>query len=122
MRIPLALALIALPLAAHAAAPPASARCIDSSRVSGREPEGDRAIIFTLSNGQRWRSELGTSCPGLAHVGRFRTLVTHQWSSQLCRGDQVSAVDQLDLEQGRIETAPRCPLGDFTPLPPLPRR
>ena len=113
------LAAAAAPTSAEVAAHPL---CIDSSAIAGQDPDGDSAIIFRMIGGKRWRNDLGGACPGLSQIGGFKFLATEQQGTRLCRGDLVSPVDQTDFRRLGLAASPRCPLGEFTELPPLPRK
>ena len=123
MRALLILMLIAFSRAAVAVPPPADrTSCIDATQIAGRESDGSSAITFRMNDGTRWRNDLGGPCPGLSQVGSFKVLTIEQNGSYLCRGDLIGAVDQTDFGSAALTHGPRCPLRDFTRLPPEPRR
>ena len=120
----LPLLLLATPALAQAPSPKAVG-CIDGSQIAGNEGESDRTILFHMQGGTTYRNTLRGACPGLAEVGRFRTLATEQYGTQLCRGDIIRAFDPQIARATSLRSFAACPLGDFTEAaapPPRARR
>ncbi|TFI58966.1 hypothetical protein E2493_06830 [Sphingomonas parva] len=88
--------------------------CIDATRIAGRRAQGNRALVFELSDGTVVRNDLPDACQGLARASSFGTLAIDPIESRMCRGDSVRIYDPADLPVGGIKAVPRCRLGAFT--------
>jgi hypothetical protein len=102
-----ALLLAAMPALMPAAA--ASPVCIDNSRVANTHATDDeRAILFTMKNGDVWRNDLKGRCAGLRFEGFIWTL---HGSDRICDNQQSLQT---------IQSHSICLLGRFTPVPKKP--
>ena len=113
--------LLLLAVSTRANAAPVGPSCIDSSQIQGSEGESDRTILFHMQGGKTWRNTLRGACPGLADIPRWRSLATEQQGTQLCRGDSIRAFDPQGVRSTGLMSYPRCPLGEFSEVPPQPK-
>ncbi len=81
--------------------------CIDLRDAGGTESYGDNVLVFRSGPSLVYKNEVRGSCD---KVGRFNTLITRPFGSQLCKGDIAQTAD---LSAGF--TTGTCSLGDFVP-------
>ena len=121
MKVPVAIALVALSLAACAAEParervvraPAAevvgepVSCIQTSRIQNTRVRDDYTIDFEMAGDQVYRNTLPNRCPSLGFEERFAHTST---TGQLCNVDVVTV-----LQSGGTRRA-SCGLGPFVPV------
>ena len=100
-------------LAAPATGKPIS--CINTDQVVSRRPLGDKAILFEMLGGKRYRNDLPAACPSLSRAD-METLVFEVHGSQYCRNDSFRVVDPMAMRSVGIKAFPICRLGEFTPI------
>ncbi len=85
--------------------PGAPTSCITQSRIDDTTIFDSGAILYRMKGGPDYLNTPG--CPNLRHD---RTIISHTYSGQLCRGDVLTVVDPPSgMGFGG------CPLGDFIP-------
>ena len=83
--------------------------CIRTSQISSSHPTDDeRAILFTMRNGDVWRNDLRSRCMGLRFEGIIWTL---NGGDRVCSNQQTFQL---------LESHSICALGNFTLLPKKP--
>ena len=82
--------------------------CLHMRDVDHSQSVGDKVLVFTMRNGQVWRNQLKTPCPGLSTYGYSERL----FSDEVCANQQIIHVLRIGAS---------CVLGDFTLDKPAPK-
>lgn len=81
--------------------------CVENRDLRGPEAYGENTLIFRASRKLIWRTETSGSCDD---VKRGDALITHQFSSRLCKGDIARTANlQAGFSTGS------CVIGEFVP-------
>lgn len=81
--------------------------CVPNRDLNGPEAYGETTLIFRTGRSFIWRTETSGSCDD---VKRGDALITHQFSSRLCKGDIARTAD---LRAGFSTGS--CVIGEFVP-------
>lgn len=81
--------------------------CVENRDLRGPEAFGEHTLIFRASRKLIWRTETSGSCDD---VKRGDALITHQFTSRLCKGDIARTANlQVGFQTGT------CVIGEFVP-------
>lgn len=81
--------------------------CVENRDLRGPEAYGENTLLFRTSRKLIWRTETSGSCND---VKRGDALITHQYTSRLCKGDIARTANlQAGFQSGS------CVIGAFVP-------
>jgi hypothetical protein len=81
--------------------------CVQTRDLQGPESYGKTTLLFRKSRNFYYRTETRGSCDS---VNKGDALITHQWGTQICRGDIARTADLQSGFQTDV-----CSFGDFVP-------
>jgi hypothetical protein len=90
--------------------------CINLDQIAGRRPVAPRSIVFEMTGGTTYRSDVKDSCPGLEHSDTGYTIAFDVYGSRLCENDTIRVFNPAEAGAIPIRSYPKCRLGTFTPI------
>jgi hypothetical protein len=120
------IALLGLGLAACTAQPPAppplvahgsQLSCIDLKQVVARHVVPPSSIVFEMSGGVSYRTDLVGGCPSAARADANSIVQTESQGTQLCENDHIRIYDPVEARATGSGAFPQCRVGRFTAVP-----
>lgn len=122
------LACLALGLAACTAQPPpppplpvmaqgAQVSCIDLKQVVARHVLPPASVLFEMSGGVTYRTDLVGGCPSAARADANSIVQTESQGTQLCQNDHIRIYDPVEVQATGPGATPQCRVGRFTAVP-----
>jgi hypothetical protein len=119
-------AIAALGLAACTAQPPApppaaqmgaQASCIDLKQVVARHVLPPDSVLFEMSGGITYRTDLVGGCPSAARADANSIVQTESQGTQLCENDHIRIYDPVEAKATGSGAFPQCRVGRFMAMP-----
>ena len=119
-------AIAALGLAACTAQPPppppaaqmgAQASCIDLKQVVARHVLPPDSVLFEMSGGITYRTDLVGGCPSAARADANSIVQTESQGTQLCENDHIRIYDPVEAKATGSGAFPQCRVGRFIAVP-----
>ena len=116
----------ALGLAACTAQPPppppsaqmgAQASCIDLKQVVARHVLPPDSVLFEMSGGITYRTDLVGGCPSAARADANSIVQTESQGTQLCENDHIRIYDPVEAKATGSGAFPQCRVGRFIAVP-----
>jgi hypothetical protein len=105
-------------------APPAAAvaagtqtRCIDLHQVIARHAQPPSSVVFEMSGGVTYRTDLVGGCPGVARANGSEIVQTESQSTTLCANDTIRVYDPVEAKATGAQSFAKCRVGMFTAVP-----
>jgi hypothetical protein len=120
------LACLALGLAACTAQPPppppavaqgGQVSCIDLKQVVARHVVPPASVLFEMSGGISYRTDLVGGCPSAARADPSVIVQTESQGTQLCENDHIRIYDPAEAKATGAGAFPQCRVGRFTAVP-----
>lgn len=119
-------ALMGAGLAACTAQPPppppaaplgAQVSCIDLKQVVARHVLPPASVLFEMSGGITYRTDLVGGCPSAARADANSIVQTESQGTQLCENDHIRIYDPVEARATGAASFPQCRVGRFTAVP-----
>ena len=116
-------ATMALGLAGCTAQPPppppavalgAQVSCIDLTLVTSRHVLSPASVLFEMSGGVTYRTDLVGGCPGAARANASSIVQTESQGTQLCENDHIKIYDPVEAQATGPGSFAQCRVGKFT--------
>ena len=104
------------------APPPAVAQggqvsCIDLKLVTSRHVLPPSSVLFEMSGGITYRTDLVGGCPGAARANASSIVQTESQGTQLCEDDHIKIYDPVEARATGSGSFAQCRVGKFTAVP-----
>lgn len=117
-------AIAALGLTACTAQPPppsapmgAQVSCIDLKQVVARHVLPPDSVLFEMSGGITYRTDLVGGCPSAARADANSIVQTESQGTQLCENDHIRIYDPVEAKATGSGAFPQCRVGRFMAVP-----
>jgi len=119
-------AILGLSVAACTAQPPppppagpmgAQVSCIDLKQVVARHVLPPDSVLFEMSGGISYRTDLVGGCPSAARADANSIVQTESQGTQLCQNDHIRIYDPVEAKATGTGAFPQCRVGRFTAVP-----
>jgi len=119
-------AILGLSVAACTAQPPppppagpmgAQVSCIDLKQVVARHVLPPDSVLFEMSGGISYRTDLVGGCPSAARADANSIVQTESQGTQLCQNDHIRIYDPVEAKATGTGAVPQCRVGRFTAVP-----
>ena len=119
-------AILGLGLSACTAQPPppppavaegAQVSCIDLKQVVARHVLPPASVLFEMSGGMTYRTDLVGGCPSAARADANSIVQTESQGTQLCENDDIKIYDPVEAQATGSGAFPQCRVGRFTAVP-----
>lgn len=102
--------------------PPAGAlgaqvSCIDLKQVVARHVLPPDSVLFEMSGGITYRTDLVGGCPSAARADANSIVQTESQGTQLCENDHIRIYDPVEAKATGSGAFPQCRVGRFTAVP-----
>ena len=120
------IAILGLGLSACTAQPPppppavaqgAQVSCIDLRQVVARHVLPPASVLFEMSGGMTYRTDLVGGCPSAARADANSIVQTESQGTQLCENDHIKIYDPVEAQATGSGAFPQCRVGRFTAVP-----
>lgn len=120
------IAILGVGLSACTAQPPppppavaqgAQVSCIDLRQVVARHVLPPASVLFEMSGGMTYRTDLVGGCPSAARADANSIVQTESQGTQLCENDHIKIYDPVEAQATGSGAFPQCRVGRFTAVP-----
>lgn len=122
------IAILGLSVAACSAQPPppppppagplgAQVSCIDLKQVVARHVLPPDSVLFEMSGGITYRTDLVGGCPSAARADANSIVQTESQGTQLCQNDHIRIYDPVEAKATGSGAFPQCRVGRFIAVP-----
>jgi hypothetical protein len=120
------IAILGLGLGACTAQPPppppamaqgAQVSCIDLKQVVARHVLPPASVLFEMSGGVTYRTDLVGGCPSAARADASSIVQTESQGTELCQNDHIRIYDPVEVKATGPAATPQCRVGVFTAVP-----
>ena len=99
------------------AAQGAEVSCIDLKQVVARRVQPPASVLFEMSGGITYRTDLVGGCPGAERADASTIVQTESQGTQLCRDEHIRIYDPVEAKATGARSFPACRVGAFVAVP-----